>query len=44
MLKKADSLTPLQRDTVRTRAKALQDSGEVLGDKILSQLKKYDLI
>ena len=31
MLKKADSLTPLQRDTVRTRAKALPDSGEVHG-------------
>ena len=37
-------MTALQRDTVRMRAKALQDAGEVLGEKVLSQLKKYDLL
>ena len=37
-------MSALQRDTVRVRAKALIDAGEVLGDKILSLLKQYDLI
>jgi len=44
MLQKGDKMTALQRDTVRMRAKALQDAGEVLGEKVLSQLKKYDLL
>lgn len=43
-LKKGDGMSALQRDTVRVRAKALIDAGEVLGDKILSLLKQYDLI
>ena len=44
MLKKGDGMSALQRDTVRVRAKALIDAGEVLGDKILSLLKQYKLI
>lgn len=43
-LNKGDGMSALQRDTVRVRAKALIDAGEVLGDKILSLLKQYDLI